>query len=406
MIEASKLLFSEYELKRSFQLSQRLVVFKGGSAFNSLIETFHQFFPNTSYVVPISDDGGSSREICRVFGGPSIGDLRSTLTRLSDHATPESFAVKRLLDYRLSNHDGQRATSEWHQLLEDKHPLYEHISSQYRGLIRCFLCKFEAERLQRISHAFDLKNGSIGNFFFTGSRIVLGSLETAIFVYSSVARMNCVTRVLPVIDSSDRLTIAARLDDDEVIMGQDAISHPSGNAAVNKSDCLSLPSPIRQLFYIDKYGNLIHPLVNHNVIEEIKRCHRVIYGIGSFWTSIAPSLILDGVGEAIAQQNCSKIMLLNSCNDRETAGMTAYDYVIKLTEILNRFGKLNYVPKDFITDFVVTENSQIKVAEEHIKDLGIKIHKIPHDSTYFFDLNGNKYPTYCAKNLVKLLKLI
>ena len=51
-----------------------IVVFSGGSAANSLVEIFNQLCEanNTtlSYVIPISDNGGSSSELIRVFGGP------------------------------------------------------------------------------------------------------------------------------------------------------------------------------------------------------------------------------------------------------------------------------------------------------------------------------------------------
>lgn len=33
-----------------------------------------------SSIIPISDNGGSSSELIRVFGGPGIGDVRSELS--------------------------------------------------------------------------------------------------------------------------------------------------------------------------------------------------------------------------------------------------------------------------------------------------------------------------------------
>lgn len=63
---------------------RRVVVFSGGSAANSLVDVFNKVIENNkcslSYVIPISDNGGSSSEIIRVFGGPGIGDVRSTLS--------------------------------------------------------------------------------------------------------------------------------------------------------------------------------------------------------------------------------------------------------------------------------------------------------------------------------------
>lgn len=51
-----------------------IVVFSGGSAANNLVEVFehvrHVNNFSLSYVMPISDNGGSSSEIIRVFGGP------------------------------------------------------------------------------------------------------------------------------------------------------------------------------------------------------------------------------------------------------------------------------------------------------------------------------------------------
>lgn len=57
------------------------MVFSGGSAANSLVDVFNDVAEKKdcplSYVIPISDNGGSSSEIIRVIGGPGIGDIRS-----------------------------------------------------------------------------------------------------------------------------------------------------------------------------------------------------------------------------------------------------------------------------------------------------------------------------------------
>jgi 2-phospho-L-lactate transferase/gluconeogenesis factor (CofD/UPF0052 family) len=59
-----------------------IVVFSGGSAANNLVDVFSALRESKdcflSYIIPISDNGGSSSELIRIFGGPGIGDVRST----------------------------------------------------------------------------------------------------------------------------------------------------------------------------------------------------------------------------------------------------------------------------------------------------------------------------------------
>ena len=51
-------------------LGPSFLVVSGGTGCNSICAAFGH---DACYVLPVSDDGGSSSEIIRVFGGPSIG---------------------------------------------------------------------------------------------------------------------------------------------------------------------------------------------------------------------------------------------------------------------------------------------------------------------------------------------
>lgn len=61
----------------------------------------------------------------RVLGGPSIGDLRSRLTRLisvEGHDTAEKVAIKELLSYRLTSvGDENVIRDEWAMIVEGRH---------------------------------------------------------------------------------------------------------------------------------------------------------------------------------------------------------------------------------------------------------------------------------------------
>jgi 2-phospho-L-lactate transferase/gluconeogenesis factor (CofD/UPF0052 family) len=54
-------------------------------------------------------------------------------------------------------------------------------------------------------------------------------------------------------------------------------------------------------------------------MSDLKKAGAVVYGIGSIYTSIAPSLILRGVGEAIAARDVPKVLMANGSHDRETS---------------------------------------------------------------------------------------
>ena len=49
------------------------LIISGGTGANAIATAFG---PSPAFVLPVSDDGGSSSEILRCFGGPSIGDIR------------------------------------------------------------------------------------------------------------------------------------------------------------------------------------------------------------------------------------------------------------------------------------------------------------------------------------------
>lgn len=144
-----------------------LVVFSGGSGFNSAAEEMNKkLTTRVTHVLPVSDDGGSTAEIVRVLGGPAVGDIRSRCLRLSDDSTEEGQAVKALLGHRLYPSNATLAKQEWAEVVEGTHELWKGIGIPYRDTIRAFLLHFNYEILREPSTLFNFCNGSIGNFFF------------------------------------------------------------------------------------------------------------------------------------------------------------------------------------------------------------------------------------------------
>jgi 2-phospho-L-lactate transferase/gluconeogenesis factor (CofD/UPF0052 family) len=345
-----------------------------------------------SYVLPVSDDGGSTAEIVRVLGGPAVGDIRSRCLRLADESNEEARAVKRLLAYRLSSASAQEAKREWYEIVEGDHELWEGVSEPYKHTIRAFLVHFHAQILRHSSERFGFTGGSVGNFFFAGARTFLRSLEAAIFMFTRVARIPEGSMVLPAICTEERIKLAAELENGRVMVGQHAISHPScdiGSVAVDKSHWEELEHPIRRIFYLSSEGDTkeheVAPVANPRVISELSSADAIVYGMGSLYTSICPCLILKGTGESIASRACPKVLILNGVMDREMSAslshpgqMKASDVVLSITDALNRrgasskVGELRHLPSRYVTEILVPRGGPIEIDVEVLAELGIK----------------------------------
>ena len=77
--------------------------------------------------------------------------------------------------------------------------LDKNISDEFRRTILRFLLFFESEVQKKHGEMgpFEYKNGSVGNFFFTGARLFFQSLSAAIFWWSRVARIPDGCKVIP-----------------------------------------------------------------------------------------------------------------------------------------------------------------------------------------------------------------
>lgn len=276
----------------------------------------------------------------------------------------------------------------------------------------------------------------------TSARIFTGSLESSIYLLSQICSIPPSTSVLPAINSNFSHHISAGLADGTVITGQNAISHPSeptslpdvnGKAAAaaaaaadgaaldstgvsssaedtdahdliedanlpgslptlrkqyiefskSSEDNDDLPSRIERVWYINPYGHEIRPRANPRVVEALAHANAVIYSIGSLYTSIVPSLVLRGVGHAIAHAGVRhKILILNSSNDRETGPsatpFTAVDFVKAIARAaaesqgeFDGFGRHNEVRR-YVTHLVHMEGEGAPaVQKDALASLGV-----------------------------------
>ncbi|CAL8469527.1 g9068 [Coccomyxa elongata] len=372
-----------------------LVVFSGGTAFNSVAGHLRQLTTRVTHVLPVSDDGGSTAEIVRVLGGPAVGDIRSRCLRLADNTDSEALAVRVLLAHRLSGESAEAAKADWYEVVEGDHALWKGVSEPYKHTIRAFLVYFHTQILRHSTERFNFRNGSVGNFFFAGARLFFRSLEAAIFLFSRVARIPEGSLVLPAICTEERITLGAELANSTVIRGQNEISHPAapaespGPIKVEKHGRgPPLAAPIRRIFYLSAEGTMreheVFPPPNPRLLQAVDAADAIVYGMGSLYTSICPSLILTGVGERIAARSAPKIFLLNGSHDRETSAsetragtMSAADVVSAVCDALNRrhtkAGQpLEHAPSSYVTALLVPAGGAIDLDGPALEAMGIR----------------------------------
>ncbi|OAL46370.1 UPF0052-domain-containing protein [Pyrenochaeta sp. DS3sAY3a] len=434
-----------------------IVVFSGGSAANNLVDVFKTVRENKrcplSYVIPISDNGGSSSELIRVFGGPGIGDVRSRLVRLipddPDSDESEKAAIKAFFNHRLPK-EGSEARQEWLQIVEAEHVLWMNIPSAKKELIRSILnlVAFEVVKRRRPSSSFDFSSASIGNLFLTGARLFTGSFESAIYLLSSICSVPSHTSVLPAINTNFTHHISVGLANGEVITGQNSISHPSLSSALeaagmpsdvdetehhdriedanlpgslptlrkqyitfSKADEEELSARIERLWYINPYGQEIRIAANPMVLNALGDAQAVIYSIGSLYTSIIPSLVLKGVGEAISHPAVRyKILILNSTIDRETGPSSdpysALDFIAAIAKA-GEHSKGNFSPldqskyKNYVTHVIHLQGPGTPVVnKEELKSIGVEAIRV-----YGRKNKGENFIRYDERGLIQALEV-
>ncbi|KAF8575916.1 UPF0052-domain-containing protein [Ramaria rubella] len=420
------------------------IIISGGTGCNSLCSAFGQ---NACYVLPVSDDGGSSSEIIRL-----LGDIRSRLIRLIPPDPPNSplTAIRTLLAYRLpTNQSENQARDEWRSIVEGKSSLWHGIPPDRKEAIRGFLVYFESEVLKRAHKSFSFRNGSVGNYLLAAAQGFFRSLPSAIFFVSSIT--NSQANILPVLVTNHTVTIAAELEDSSTIVGQCNISHPiigrtptvsvippdpsadvdaidgnllsqSQNSIFDKSsendgEYNKLPSRISRIYYINPYGHEIFPTPNPEFLSQLAMRDILVYSCGSLWTSIMPCLALRGVASAIARSTSlkAKVLLLNSKNDRETDGLTASDYVrraivnmLRTTDIPRSVQARSipsrteeYPASAFITHLVYLKGTTVPVDVKEINAIGVECIEIQDENT-----ETRKEPRFHASSVQKALAQI
>lgn len=291
-----------------------IVMFGGGSGCRSINMALCANGHRVTRVVPAWDSGGSSRALRQALGILAVGDIRQALMTMA-HGEGRVGSVVKFFNARLSESAApEELRAEFDYYASGAHPLLGTMEPGIRGAILNYLRNFRS----RIGPDFDFRRGSIGNFVLAGAYFAHGNdINTAIFVFRKLCSIE--GNVWPV-TVDDRVQLHAQLRDGTQVAGQDRVTAlPPAQAAVGIGRV--------ELTRDDGAAAAIEP--NPAVLEAVAEADVVVFGPGSFYSSVLPHLSVQGIADAIAGRPAAvaRVLVGNVLECPETTGRTLAEMV-------------------------------------------------------------------------------
>lgn len=172
----------------------------------------------------------------------------------------------------------------------------------------------------RFESAGNLNKHTIGNLILTALAKKLGSIQKAIDALDEIFNMR--GNVMPFTEDNN-LKLVAKMADGSVIEGEHHIT--------------SYPSKIMQVAYKEE------PIINEDLLYEIRQADMIVLSMGSLFTSVIPNLLSEQVRRAIDESNAKIVYCCNMFTQPgETDDYKVSDHIKTLNQYLgNR--KVEYV---------------------------------------------------------------
>lgn len=284
-----------------------VVLFSGGTACRSINIALSRRGLRLTRIVPAWDSGGSSKVLRESFGMLPVGDIRQALMTMA-HGEGHAGDVVKICNARLSDHGATGELKlEFDWFADGKHPLLQRMTPALRRQILNYLDLFRS----MLPPDFDFRSGSIGNFILTGAYLANGrNINRAISVFRELCGID--GNVWPA-STSDGIQLAARLCNGKELDRQHLITRLSGDDASAGIADIELLAGLG--------GDPIE--ANRAALDAIADADMIVFGPGSFYTSILPHLLVDGMCEALgARAGVPIVFIGNILECPETRGET------------------------------------------------------------------------------------
>lgn len=305
--------------------ARRVVAFGGGHGLSASLRALRHCAPeldlDITAVVTVGDDGGSSGRLRAERGGLPPGDLRQALVALAgDH--PATRRSAGLFQHRfaavpagvppIGEADPAPAATDG----RNPDPRDQDANSQGpddQGTDGPGATVPGAERAS--TRTDGLAGHAVGNLVLCGLMEMLGDPVAAL--EHAGAMLGTVGRVLPMsrqpvgIEAQVRGVDPAAPDEVRTVRGQHQVAVTTGRV-----ESLRLtPSA---------------PPACAEVIEAIRAADWLIFGPGSWYTSVLPHLLVPQLADAIVSTSARRLVTLNLAAEKETLGLSVADHLAAL----------------------------------------------------------------------------
>lgn len=305
--------------------ARRVVAFGGGHGLSASLRALRHCAPeldlDITAVVTVGDDGGSSGRLRAERGGLPPGDLRQALVALAgDH--PATRRSAGLFQHRfaavpagvppLGEADPAPAATDG----RNPDPRDQDANSQGPDDQGADGPAATGPGAERASTRTDgLAGHAVGNLVLCGLMEMLGDPVAAL--EHAGAMLGTVGRVLPMsrqpvgIEAQVRGVDPAAPDEVRTVRGQHQVAVTTGRV-----ESLRLtPSA---------------PPACAEVIEAIRAADWLIFGPGSWYTSVLPHLLVPQLADAIVSTSARRLVTLNLAAEKETLGLSVADHLAAL----------------------------------------------------------------------------
>jgi len=352
--------------RRIPELGPRVLFFSGGTALREVSRHLIDYTHNSIHLITPFDSGGSSAKLRKAFKMLAVGDLRNRLMALADRTVRGQREIFELFAFRFPKDGDEEKLRRWlNRLVSGRDPMMESIADPMRRLIRNHLRYF----WESMPKTFSLCGANIGNLILAGGYLNNARhIDPVIFLFSKLVQVRGVVR--PV--SSEYMHLAAELENGKTVVGQHLLTGREVSPIV---------SPIKRLFLTRRMRNPepVELPVREKVQRLIKSADIICYPVGSFYTSVVANLLLQGLGDVIAESDVPKVYFPNSSTDVEELGMNLPRKVRTLLEYLHKSCIHPRKNKELMSYVAVdSRNSSITQDDmDAIGELGVEIIDLP-----------------------------